>query len=72
MNLLERIARSNGDSQRTIAALRLINDLLKQKVASQAAGFPVASNKDNSHKREDTVQLTLVLEPDYDSPLADN
>lgn len=37
MDLLERIAASNGDPQKTIEALRLINQRLKQDLARVTA-----------------------------------
>jgi hypothetical protein len=65
MSLLERIAYSNGNSQRTIAALRLVNDLLKQKMtqqsATQTAGAATASKQDKSKRRQTTAQLPMVL-----------
>ena len=37
MNLLDRIARSGGDPQRTIAALRVINECLERELSQYSA-----------------------------------
>jgi hypothetical protein len=67
MNLLERIAYSNGNPQRTIAALRLINERLQNELAKQSipvAGDSSVASEDMFTKWQDAIQLALDFEPD--------
>jgi hypothetical protein len=62
MSLLERIAYSDGNPQRTIAAVHIIHDLLKQEVSQQSTPQTAVASKQNKFKkRQATIQLPMVL-----------
>ena len=73
MKLLDRIAHSNGDLQRTVVALRLINECLLRELSQlrthsdlefSLEGLAVYFDQAESQQKENAYQLAGQVEPD--------